>query len=445
MVDGSMKSTSASGPLEQVFAEVDFLPMLGERIRPLLEVHVYSSSVGATTPIPAHVLSTLEDRARQLETFLDDYDARSNRTFAPITEVVASLRGFAVAAYTLHHLMSRVGSYGLRDTSGFVSEFHEASIDAVEFVDTALRSLLQGASAEARRILGKFYPEDVTSLAEPPRKPARFRLPRNLDLASTLSEREKVAELATQYLGHLRTLDGLSKCAEFLETDDMRRYVLEVSDEEQCRYFEARIHNLQSMYDTFVKSTAVEADDPELKVFRGHVSLTLHLIECMTALVHFYERHENDIRNEETKNLVASLVEKSALLRVILNFCLFHAHRGLREGRVVADGMIARYTSQLRVTVVIPDGVTLHARPVALIAKVVAHHATPVNLEIGQAKAYAGSMLKMLMAVGANPGIRQVTLSGDSAPVNDLIALFRARLGEDGPGSLPDTLSYLGV
>lgn len=445
MVDGSLKSTSGPGSLEQVFAEVDFLPLLGERIRPLLEVHVYSESVGAATPLPVHVLSTLEDRARQLETFLDDYDARSNRTFAPITEVVASLRGFSMAAYTLHHLLSRVGSYGLRDASGFLSDFHEASIEAVEFVDSSLRSLLSGFASEALRILGKAYPAEVTSLAEPPRKPARFRLPRNLDLASTLSEREKVAELATQYLGHLRTLDGLSKCTEFADTDEMRRYILEVSDEEQCRYFEARIHNLQSMYDTFVKSTTVEADDAELKVFRGHVSLTLHLIECMTSLVHFYERHENDIRSEETKNLVASLVEKTALLRVILNFCLLHAHRGLREGSAVAEGMIARYTSQLRVTLTIPDGVTLHARPVALIAKVVAHHATPVNLEIGHSKAYAGSMLKVLMAVGSNPGIRQVTLSGDRAPIDDIVALFRARLGEDGPGSLPHTLSYLGV
>jgi phosphotransferase system HPr-like phosphotransfer protein len=165
----------------------------------------------------------------------------------------------------------------------------------------------------------------------------------------------------------------------------------------------------------------------------------------MTGLVRFYEKHENDIRNEETKTLVAGLVEKPALLDAILNFCLLQAHRCLRAGKPTVERLIARYTSQSRVSVAIPDGVTLHARPVALIAKVVSHHGTPVDMEIGATKVYAGSMLRVLMAVGANQSARTVVFVGDKAPVDDLVALFAARLGEDGAGSLPRSLAYLGV
>ena len=111
----------------------------------------------------------------------------------------------------------------------------------------------------------------------------------------------------------------------------MRRYVLEVSDEEQCRFFQTRIHNLQSKYDTFVKATEAEQRDPDLKRFRGYVSITLHLIECMTQLVHFYERHENDIRGEQVKNRIAALIDKDEVLDRALNFCLYFTHAYLNE------------------------------------------------------------------------------------------------------------------
>jgi phosphotransferase system HPr-like phosphotransfer protein len=439
MVDGSSKPGGSPTSLEQVFSEADFLPLLAERIRPVLEVCDHAASSGGGAMLSSAIVSTLEDRARQLETFLDDFDARSNRTFAPFTEVVASVQVFASTAYTLHHLLARLPSYALHEPAAYLDAFLPASKKATSFVQGALRSLLTGLVVEAKRILGAAYPKVVDRLVEPPIKPARFRLPRNLDLSTSLSDRDKVAELAAQYLGHLRTLDGLSTCSSFDDLEAMRRYVLDVSDEEQCRYFGARIHNLQSMYDTFLKSTAVEASDGDLKVFRGHVSLTLHLVECMTGLVRFYEKHENDIRNEQTKALVSGLVEKPGLLDAILNFCL------LRAGKPVVERLIARYTSQSRVVVAIPDGVTLHARPVALIAKVVAHHGTPVDMEIGATKVYAGSMLRVLMAVGSNPTARSVAFVGDRAPVDDLVALFAARLGEDGAGSLPSSLSYLGV
>jgi len=445
MVDGSSKPGGSPTSLEQVFSEADFLPLLAERIRPVLEVCDHAASSGGGAMLSSAIVSTLEDRARQLETFLDDFDARSNRTFAPFTEVVASVQVFASTAYTLHHLLARLPSYALHEPAAYLDAFLPASKKATSFVQGALRSLLTGLVVEAKRILGAAYPKVVDRLVEPPIKPARFRLPRNLDLSTSLSDRDKVAELAAQYLGHLRTLDGLSTCSSFDDLEAMRRYVLDVSDEERCRYFGARIHNLQSMYDTFLKSTAVEASDGDLKVFRGHVSLTLHLVECMTGLVRFYEKHENDIRNEQTKALVSGLVEKPGLLDAILNFCLLHAHRCLRAGKPVVERLIARYTSQSRVVVAIPDGVTLHARPVALIAKVVAHHGTPVDMEIGATKVYAGSMLRVLMAVGSNPTARSVAFVGDRAPVDDLVALFAARLGEDGAGSLPRSLSYLGV
>src|SRR5262249_14103524 len=154
---------------------------------------------------------------------------------------------------------------------------------------------------------------------------------------------------------------------------NMRRYVLDVSDEEQCRFFQTRIHNLQSKYDTFVKATEAERRDPDLKRFRGHVSITLHLVECLTHLVHFYERHENEIRGDQVKNRVAALIDKDAVLDRAVTFCLYYAHAYLNEGEPLAEQLVKRYTSQDRVELELPEGIHIHIRPASLIAEIVKH------------------------------------------------------------------------
>ena len=89
-----------------------------------------------------------------------------------------------------------------------------------------------------------------------------------------------------------------------------------------------------------------------------------------------------------------------------------------------------------------PDGVVLHARPVSLIARIVDHYGTPVQMSIGNTTCYAGSILQVLMAAGQNPTARQVTFEGDSVPLEDLCTLFSHGLGEnDAP--LPKRLGYL--
>src|SRR5262245_62651186 len=54
----------------------------------------------------------LISEADALESFLDDYGARYNRTYAFLTELVASLRWFAHAGYSIAHMVARLESYG---------------------------------------------------------------------------------------------------------------------------------------------------------------------------------------------------------------------------------------------------------------------------------------------------------------------------------------------
>jgi hypothetical protein len=435
--------TPHTASLVAVFREEEFAPLLVSRMGPLLDLWDEVKDVGPGRRIPKGLGSTIEDKAHEVETFLDDHDARSNRMFAPITEFVACTRGFASIDYTIQHVLSRLPTYQDGQASGLDPAFLEETDRTLDFADRSLKRLLDATAREVAALPVRRPRRRRARGDEHSDRLPRFVLPHTIDDVAAMDVGQKIAELAALYLAHKHALDKLSECRRFDDVEAMRRYVLEVSDEEQCRYFQTRIHNLQSKYDTFVKATEDEQKDPDLKRFRGFVSITLHLIECLTLLVHFYERHENDIRVEQVKDRVAALVDKDVVLDRALNYCLFYAHTYLNAGAVLADALVRRYTSQERVVLDLPDGVVLHIRPVALIAEVVKHHATPVRVSIGDETRYAGSVLDVLMAAGANTGVRKIAFEGDRRPLEDLRVLFQHRLGEDGLDRLPDRLSYL--
>jgi hypothetical protein len=426
-----------------VFTEAEFTPLLLERMLPLLQLCEEAVPETNGSHISKSLTSAIEDKAHDVVTFLDDHDARSNRTFAALTEFVACARGFAEIDHTIQHILARFAFYHAGTVAALDGPFLEEVGRTLEFADRSLRKLLDATAREAESFAGRAIRRRRRVAKDPPARVPRFRLPNDIDDVVPMNEHQKVAELASLYLAHKHALDKLSECRKFDDVAAMRRYVLEVSDEEQCRFFQTRIHNLQSKYDTFVKSTEAEKNDPDLKRFRGFVSITLHLIECMTQLVHFYERHENDIRGEEIKNRIAGLIDKDQVLDRALNFCLFYAHSYLNAGALLAEDLVRRYTSQDRVELELPQGIVLHIRPASLIAEIVKHHATPVTIIIGSDSRYAGSVLDILMAAGANAGQRKIIFEGDCRPLDDLKRLFEHRLGEHGLSGFPDQLAYL--
>lgn len=429
--------------LVALFSEREFAPLLSKRIQPLLGLCHEIRPARNASRIPKRIVSAIEDAAHEVETFLDDYDARSNKAFATLTEFVACVRGFAEIDHTIQHVLVRFPTYRSADASGFDQRFLEEAAKTLNFADVSLRKLIDATVKEAASSTGRGIPRRKQGGAEAPERARRFHLPHDIDEVAAMNDREKVAELASLYIAHKYALDKLFDGNRVEDVASMRRYVLEVSDEEQCRYFQTRIHNLQSKYDTFVKATAAEQLDPDLKRFRGYVAIALHLIECMTQLVHFYQRHENDIRGELVKNRIAALIDKDEVLDRALNFCLYYTHAFLREGLPLAEGLVQRYTSQERILLELPEGVHIHIRPASLIAEIVKHHGTPVRVTIGGETRYAGSALDVLMAAGANSGDRKIAFEGDTAPLRDLSLLFEHRLGEDGLSRFPRQLSYL--
>lgn len=385
----------------------------------------------------------LISEADSLETFLDDYGARFNRTYSYFRELVASLRWFAHAGYSIAHLLGRVDTYGKLIWDDVASS--QAGLESIRrghdrLRETAVR-ILAAARSEAQRLGLEITPESFPEQSFAP-VAARRSLPRNVGQDELVNEEQKIAEVATKYLQAAEMI-AQTHVREVRDPDERHGLFGRCCTEELARVYEATVHNLQSTYDTHVQNTVLEGQDERLSQLRGHVSAALHLLESVTYLAHFIERHENDVRSEEAKNRIASLVDRSEIEQMTLDVFLLHAHRILQNGVQLAEDLLPEYTNIQELEVVLDEDLSLHARPAALVVGIVNHYGTPVEMELEGQRCNAGSILELLVAVGSHPDGRCFVFRGDERPLHDIGLLFENGLGESGLDGLPGSLDYL--
>jgi phosphotransferase system HPr (HPr) family protein len=381
----------------------------------------------------------LINEADTLESFLDDYGARYNRTYCFFTEMVASLRWFGMAGYSLSHAAGRLASYG---AAGWLDgqDTEQVLEGALGFCRSSLRRLLEEARAEARTLGLELTPEAFPESNFLP-VVAKRRLPRNVGQSEPRDEGQKIAEVASKFLAACDMLSDL-RIRPIGHPDERRAFLKRACTEELARVYEATVHNLQSTYDTHVQNTVLEGSDPRLPRLRGHVSGALHLLASVTYLTHFFERHEDELRSEEVKHKIGRLINRAEVQATILELLVLAA-RILEEGRTVAEDLLPEYTNLQEMSIEVGDGLVMHARPAALIVGIVNHFGTPVEMEIAGQTCNASSILELLVCVGSHPDERCFVFRGDENPLRDIRILFESGLGEDGLDKLPPELGYL--
>jgi len=171
--------------------------------------------------------------------------------------------------------------------------------------------------------------------------------------------------------------------------------------------------------------------------------VALHLLEAVTFLTHFVERHESGVRSEAAEAHIGRVIERGGVQDLVLNHLLYWADVLMQRGRAVAEELLPSYTNVQELVVEIAEDVRLHARPASLIVNIVGRYGTPVELEVEGKRCNAGSILEVLVTVGAHPDARKFVFRGDENPLRDIGRLFEVGLGETGIRSLPDELAYL--
>jgi phosphotransferase system HPr (HPr) family protein len=376
-----------------------------------------------------------------VEALLDDHDARYNRTFAYLRELIASLRSFALAGFSIAHVERRMVGYAtVLSTAEFDSAARSIATSRA-YVQTVARRLLKSSREEALargvRIAADSFPESRYGPDAP-----RRTLPRNMGQADLEDDEQKVAEVASKFVQAARMFQeiGVKRIGDEQERE---AFLQRCCTEERARVYEATVHNLQSAYDTWVKNTSIESDDSRLPKLRGHASAALHLLVGVTHLVHFVERHESQSRDDEIVRRLAGVVKRAEVRDVTLNHLLYQAAVFLERGRSLAEDVLPSFTNVQVLEIDLRDDLVLHARPAALIVGIVSKFGTPVELEVDGRKCNAASILDMMVTVGSNPEVRHYTFRGDENPLRHIEMLFRAGLGEEGLDSLPPELAYL--
>lgn len=435
---------SEQRPQKSIIREAEFRPQLSTQGKELARVcnGLLESSVEQWTQ---RQLVHLYRSATEVESYLDGFGARKNRTFFRVREVIACLRWLSHGMSSLVHLHGNLTAYDDGQREWAEKSLEPRVTKSAIGIGEILFNVLQGLSQEWVKA-GLEWPNGALRVESIKAGPGLIHLPndRLQDRGSAHADgtqphgvrcANRLLVLARGWSSEAtKAINGLEQRQQF-----MANYCTEVI----ARRFEARVHNLRSTYDTWVAGTDEEQDNPGLMILRSTISEVLALLEMVTALTHLYERHDIYERNGESRRLFESLVNQEELLGLIINDGVSVAYECLQRAVPVAEELMEQLAIKKAVVLELPEGVTMHARPLSLIVGIVQKNGTPVEIQVAGHTCSAASMMQMLVLVGTYPDERSYEFTGDPKALREIEALFRHRLGEDGFEDFPAEIGYL--
>lgn len=394
--------------------------------------------------------SKLITTSQLLEDFLDFHGAKKNRDWVFYRELSATVRHLSLACYSQRHTLNRLKFYHLGNTD--IELFQQEAVDTLKIIQEAIRLAVPVILDEAER-LDICIPESGYNLSYFPGISSSEHLDPNIDDTANVNEhqRKNLTRIASEFLDVVRDFEQYA----FYERYDLKTITALVPDkinEVIIRSYEMRIHNIQSSFDSYVVNLRTSEQTRRLDQLRSHFSIVFHILQVMGRLLHFYERHLYDVGFKHVyKNMsmaLAELIDPDVLLDRAVNFCLFYAGKFLSSGREVASKILNENMETSTIEVGIPKDRGFHSRPSLLVAKIVQHYGGEVRLLVGEDQFDAASVLDIQWAGGkiSKEQIEQVSFTGDSRALNDLMILAGVNYGEDHMGKgipLPKELSYL--
>lgn len=367
--------------------------MLAEQSMPMLGLCFFALKAKRKKEFPCReYLKSLNAEATTMEELADFYGTQKNETWFAFRECIAANKLFTTVIYDMLHLQDAMERYQLLGT------IRDLSSENRRVVQSLKRSLVKNCEnliqhAESIGIIEGFVPTSFTRCEEPV---FDEQLPANRNVRHVHKVGETVVYLATQFL-NLSEDREVQELLKARESADYDKVVPEVIDEEKCRLVEARFHNLQSMYDTYIFESDLESQNRNLTYLRGHISIIYHLFQNATYLIHYYIRHMSKLSRTSARNLEFP-ISSEEILSIIFDYLFRHAGRYLDSAVHLCKSMIQSYSVEKSITVPIPNYRGFHVRPSTLIAKIVAHYGSSVKMVLKDHSYNAGSPLELFRA-----------------------------------------------
>ncbi len=373
--------------------EHEFLKLVERQAQKLLTLLNYLSRCDAPRQaLTRPFLGDLLSQANQVEEILDSYDAGKNCRWCRIRSLTATVKSHADLSYELLHIHHRVSSYRLLPGE---QDFVAATDQTLEFTGRILAEAAKELVERAKGMHMNVPPGDDAAEAYAERL-LSGHLPHDCGTRCVETVAETVALLATAFL-NLASASEDVRAASRAKPEDYHLCLASSLREERLRGLEFQFHNLQSQYDTYVSGTEVERQDTDLPVLRGHASVVFHLLKTATLLAHYYERHVN----KQPCAILATTplpVDRDALLSALMDYSITFIDQYIGSAVSLCQEMLKRYAEVGQIEVAIPRYRGFHVRPSTLIAKLVLHYGSEVQMHLAGEVYDAGSSLDLFRA-----------------------------------------------
>ena len=373
--------------------EQEFQQLVERRAQIFLSLlHHLSRSDHPKQEMTRPLLGELLAHAVQVEEFLDSYDAGRNCQWCRIRALTAAVKSFAEIGYELLHIRHRAWTYRLLPGP---KDFTIATDGAIEFTAGVLVNVakLMIAAAQARNLricqrddIDEVYAEKVLA----------GHLAHDCGTRRAQSGAEKVTLLATAFLNLASASEDI-RAASRIRPEEYALCLTDSLREERLRSLEFQFHNLQSQYDTHVAGTEAERQDGDLPVLRGHASVVLHLLKTATLFAHYYERHVSRQPCNSQINLPAP-VQVEAMLAALMDYSITFIDQYIGSAVSLCQEILKRYAEVGQIEVPIPKYRGFHVRPSTMIAKLVLHYGSKVQMHLANEVYDASSPLDLFRA-----------------------------------------------
>jgi hypothetical protein len=374
----------------------DFLSSVSQQMMDFLKLVPFIQAE-AKSAHPLHskrFYDYIAGQAALAEALLDSCGAKENRAWFFLRELVAAVCSFAKVSYLLRYLELRLGTYDTLDQE--ILEFQVITSNVRQVFDTILPSVFAQLEREAKS-LGITIPPNSLKRDMFPYFDTPGRLYSDMWVENSVQVDEAIVKIATAYLeiAEEYTALGFSRIFTVQELIEM---IPDHVNEERLRTFEADVHNLQSVYDTYIQYTREEAADARLVKLRSFVSIALHLLEIATVLVHFHERHERNSRYPEIYRRLQQLIGTYQMLDIMGNYSLFYCTKFLQKGKELSEETVMDYAQIQSKRIPIPIYRGFHVRPSTYVARIARHYGVDIQMHLGDEVYDAGCVFDLFRA-----------------------------------------------
>lgn len=372
--------TESFPPIKSV-TRSDFLSGISKQLTGFLKLLPFMDSEGADrSAYSKRFYDYVAHQAEFAELILDSCGAKENRAWFFLRELVASVRSFGKVSAVLRYLELRIATYNIPDQD--VLEFQVITGNVRQIFDGMLQKIFEKIDQEVKN-LNIEIPQQGVTREDFPYFSTPGKLYADMWIENSHEEEAAIVKIATSYLEIAEEYNALGFCRIFPK-EELVNLVPEHVNEERLRTFEAAVHNLQAVYDTYIQYTRLEAKDPRLPRLRGCVSIALHLLEIATILVHFHERHERNARYPKIYQQLQMIMGNSyQILDILGNYALFYCTRFLQKGKQLSEETVMDYAQITSKRIAIPMYRGFHVRPSTYIAKIARRYGSEVQMHLG--------------------------------------------------------------